>query len=129
VVGPTTDPPVVGELDKSATFGEAWPAWLAGKRRLRPSARNSYEQIGRKWLLPVLADIPEDQLTGEHCAMVLERIEMFNEEIEAAMAEGRKPELPGDVRQRAKLVGVATQHRVYAALRAFLNHARGRYAT
>jgi hypothetical protein len=29
---------------------------------------------------------------GEHCAMVFERIDMFNEEIEAAREEGRKPD-------------------------------------
>lgn len=48
---------------------------------------------------------------------------MFNEEIEAARDTGRKPLLPGDVRSRARHTGIATQHRIYAALRAFLNHA------
>jgi integrase len=110
-------------LDSSETFGEAWAAWLAGKRKARPSYANSLAQIGRNWLLPVLADVALDRVNGEHCAMVFERIEMFNEEIEAARAGKRAPVLPGDVRERAKLVGVATQHRVYAALRVFLNHA------
>lgn len=111
------------ELDRAETFGEAWPVWLAGKKKLRPSARNSYQQIGRNWLLPVPADVAVDRLTSEHCAMVFERVDMFNEELEAAHAAGRKPELPGDVRSRARYTGVATQHRIYAALRAFLNHA------
>jgi integrase len=96
---------------------------LAGKKKLRPSARNSYQQIGRNWLLPVLADVAVDRLTGEHCAMVFERVDMFNEEIEAARDTGRKPLLPGDVRSRARHTGIATQHRTCAALRAFLNHA------
>jgi integrase len=54
--------------------------------------------------------------------MVFERIDMFNEEIEAAREAERKPMLPGDVRGRKKYTGVATQHRIYAVLRVFLNH-------
>jgi integrase len=104
------------------TFGEAWPAWLAGKKKLRPSSAKNLREIGDNWLIPVLADIAVDRITGEHCAMVFERVEMFNEEIEAARAEKRAPVLPGDVRQRAKFVGVATQHRIYAGLRGFLNY-------
>ena len=111
------------DLDSSETFGEAWAAWLAGKRKARPSYANGLDQIGRNWLLPVLADVALDRLTGEHCAMVFERIEMFNEEIEAAREDGRRPVLTGDVRQRAQYTGVATQHRIFAALRGFLNHA------
>jgi integrase len=110
------------DLHRSETFGEAWPAWLAGKKKLRPSARHSYDKIGRNWLLPVLADIALDRLTGEHCSMVFERIDLFNEAIEAAQDAGRRPVLPGDVGSRARYTGVATQHRIYAALRAFLNH-------
>lgn len=34
------------------TFGEAWAAWLAGKKRLRQSSRERLEQIGEHWLLP-----------------------------------------------------------------------------
>jgi integrase len=112
-----------GSLERSETFGEAWAAWIAGKRKLRESARVRYKQIGTHWLLPVLTDMPLDHITGEHCEMVFERVEMFNEEIEAAAAQGRKPVLPGDVRRVRKYVGVATQHRIYAALRVFLNHA------
>jgi integrase len=111
------DPGQAGE-----TFSEAWHAWLAGKRKLRASSTKRYEEIGRHWLLPVLADIQVDKLTGEHCAAVFQRVEMFNEEIEAAADDGRAPDLPGDVRSRPHLVGVATQHRIFAALRVFLNH-------
>ena len=110
------------ELDASETFGEAWAAWLAGRRKARDSYANTLEQHGRNWLLPVLKDIPLDRLTGEHCAMVFERIDMFNEEIEAAREDGRKPVLPGDVRGRTRYTGVATQHRIYGVLRVFLNH-------
>lgn len=54
--------------------------------------------------------------------MVFERVDRFNAEIAAAQAENRTPVLPDDVRATAKPVGVATQHRIMAALRAFLNH-------
>jgi integrase len=109
------------ELDASETFGEAWTAWLAGRRKARDSYANTLEQHGRNWLLPVLADVALDRLTGEHCAMVFERIDMFNEEIEAAREAERKPVLPGDVRGRTRYTGVATQHRIYGVLRKFLN--------
>jgi integrase len=108
-----------GDPDGSETVGEAWAAWLAGKKRLRVSSRKRIEEIGDHWVLPVLGDVALDRVTGEHCAMVFERIGMFNEEIEA----GREPVLPGDARQRARFVGVATQHRVFDAMRGFFNHA------
>lgn len=109
------------ELDASETFGKAWATWLAGRRRARDSYANTLEQHGRNWLLPVLRDIPLDRITGEHCAMVFGRIDMFNEEIETAREEGRKPVLPGDVRMKTRYTGVATQHRIYGVLRKFLN--------
>ena len=109
------------ELDTSETFGEAWAVWLAGRRKARDSYANTLEQHGRNWLLPVLADVALDRLTGEQCTMVFERIDMFNEEIEAAREEKRKPVLPGDVRGRTRYTGVATQHRIYGVLRKFLN--------
>ncbi len=105
------------------TFGAAWESWLAGKRRLRPSSRRRLEQIGRHWLLPVLRDVQLERLNGAHCAMVFERIEAINEEIETARDEDRAPVLADDVRTRPKVIGVASQHRVYAALREVLNHA------
>jgi hypothetical protein len=110
------------ELDASETFGDAWAEWLAGRRKARDSYANMLEQHGPNWLLPVLKDIPLDRLTGEHCAMVFQRIDAFNEEIEAAREAGRKPVLPGDVRGRTRHTGVATQHRIYGVLRAFLNY-------
>jgi integrase len=111
------------DLGASETFGDAWRAWLAGKRKARPSYARGLDQMGRHWLLPVLEDVALDRINGEHCAMVFERVEMYNEEIAAARQEGRKPDLPGDLRVQPKFVGVATQHRIFAALRAFLNHA------
>jgi integrase len=110
------------ELDASETLGEAWAGWLAGRRKARPSYARTLEQHGRNWLLPVLADVALDRLTGEHCVMVFERIDAFNEEIEAAREAGRQPVLPGDVRGRTRYTDVATQHRIYGVLRAFLNY-------
>jgi integrase len=109
-------------LGSSETFGDSWRAWLAGKKKLRASSAKRLGEIGDHWLIPVLEDIAVDRITGEHCAMVFDRVEMFNEEIEAARDEKRKPSLPGDVRQRSQVVGVATQHRIYAALREFFNY-------
>ena len=109
-------------LGASDTFADVWRGWLAGKKKLRASSAKRLGEIGDHWLIPVLADIPVDRITGEHCAMVFERVDLFNEEIEAAREEKRAPVLPGDVRQRPKVVGVATQHRIYAALREFLNY-------
>lgn len=109
-------------LSADETFGVAWPAWLKGKKKLRDSSDKRLREIGDHWLIPVLEDIAVERIMGEHCAMVFERVEMFNEEIEAAREEKRAPVLPGDVRQRAKVVGVATQHRIYAALREFFNY-------
>lgn len=111
-----------GPAGTGETFGQAWTAWLAGKRRLRPSSRRRLEQIGAHWLLPVLDGVLIERINAAHCAMVFDRIELFNEEIAAAADEDRAPVLDGDVRARAYHVGIASQHRVYAALREVLNH-------
>jgi integrase len=110
-VGLGIDPAGSGE-----TFGHAWDAWLAGKKRLRSGTRRELAQIGEHWLRPVLGEVLVERLNARHCAMVFERIEDLNE----AIAAGRVP--AGDVRTRPQLIGVARQHRVYAALREFLNH-------
>ncbi len=105
-----------------ARFGEAWDAWLAGKRKARPSYIKWLREVGRNWLLPfVLADIPLERVNGEGCALVFSRIDDFNEEIDLAAEAGRAPNVPEDVRKAGKHVGVSTQHGIYRALRAFLN--------
>jgi len=110
------------------TFGEAWPAWLAGKKKLRLSAKVRLTEIGRNWLLPVLAEVPLERLNGGHVAMVFDRIEWISEEITRQRGEGRawihvngNAEFASDVRTRPRPVGVASQHRVYAALREWAN--------
>jgi integrase len=70
----------------------------------------------------VLAEVPLERLNGAHCAEVFEPIEAINVEIAAQQAEGRAlVRAEGDVRQRSVPVGVASQHRVFAALRTVLN--------
>ena len=42
-------------LDPASTgisVGEAWHAWLAGKKRLRASSAERLEIAGRHWILP-----------------------------------------------------------------------------
>lgn len=109
------------DLASSETFGEAWRTWLHGNREARPSYVRTLDQLGRIWLLPVLEDVEVDRIGGVQCQAVFERLWAFNDEIESAEAEGRNPVLEGDLRRRSKVVSVATQHRVFAALRAFLN--------
>ena len=104
------------------TFGEAWTAWLSGKKRLRRSAHERLAQIGEHWLLPVLAGVPLERLNGAHAAEVFARIEHINAEITARQGEDRAyVKVEGDVRSRPRVAGIASQHRVYAALREFCN--------
>ncbi len=110
------------DLGSSPAFGESWAVWLAMKRKSRRASYvKAVEEHGVNWLLPVLAEIPVDRVTGELCVMVFERIDLFNEEIAAAKEEKRKPVLPGDVRAYPRLTGNTTQHRIHASLRGFLN--------
>jgi integrase len=106
-----------------ATTGAAWAAWLAGKKRLRPSSRARLEEIGRHWLLPVLDGVPLERLNGAHVSAVFDRIGRINAGIAAAQADGSRSyvRVEDDVRTRPRPVGTAAQHRVYAALREFCN--------
>ena len=63
----------VGPAGSGETFGQAWDAWLAGKKRLRPSSRRRLEQIGRHWLAPVLAEVLIERINAAHCAAVFDR--------------------------------------------------------
>jgi integrase len=112
-------------LDPESTgvsTGEAWHAWLAGKKRLRASSAERLEIAGRHWILPVLADVPLERLNGAHMAEVFARIERLNAQLAVKQGGSRSfVRLDGDVRTRPRHVGVASQHRVYAALREFCN--------
>jgi integrase len=104
------------------TFGEAWASWMAGNKRLRTSSRRRLEQIYSHWLKPVLADTPLERLNGAHCAAVFDRVDRICAAIQAQRAEGKTVTRPeGDVRERPKVIGTATSHRIFAALRTVLN--------
>jgi hypothetical protein len=59
------------ELDASETFGEAWAAWLAGRRKARDSYANTLEQHGRNWLLPVLKDVADADVDTARAAVTV----------------------------------------------------------
>ncbi|GLX01731.1 hypothetical protein [Microtetraspora sp. NBRC 16547] len=50
----------------------------------------------------------QDRLRATHVDALFNLIEEWNAEIVAAKKEGRAPELPGDVRERHKVVGLHT---------------------
>lgn len=110
-------------LDRSETVGEWLEQWYAGKRSKRASTTRSYRQHLDHYLIPQLGHIPLDRLNAEHIADLFDLIEEWNAEILTARAEGRRPVLEGDVRKRAKVVGNATQRRIFATLRNALNAA------
>lgn len=111
------------ELDRSQSVGDWLEQWIAGKRRLKESARRSYRQHIDHYLTPLLGHFPLDRLTAEHITDMFDLIEEWNVEIRSAREEGRTPVLPLDTRSRPKVVGPATQRRVYATLRNSLNAA------
>jgi integrase len=110
-------------LDRSQTYGEFAEQWFAGKRSWRASTARSARQHLDHYLIPQLGDVPLDRLNAAHIAALLDRIDSWNAEISAAQAAERKPVLEGDIRTRAKLVGSATQRRIFATLRTSLNAA------
>jgi integrase len=112
-------------LDRSQTVGEWLDLWLANKKKAkkRDSTLDSYEGHVRNFLRPALGDIPLDRLQPEHIHDMLDLIEERNVEIELARKEGRRPNLPGDVRKRKTVTGGATQQRIFATLRNALNAA------
>lgn len=112
-------------LDPASTWirvGEAWHDWLSGKKRLRASSHERLEVAGKHWILPVLADVSLERLNGAQVAEVFARRERISTEIIARRGTSRAyVRVEGDVRTRPRTVGVASQHRVYAALREFCN--------
>ena len=104
------------------TVGEAWHAWLAGKKRLKRSSWERLEVAGRHWILPVLADVPLERLNNAHVSEVFARMERISAEIVDRRGDSRSyVHVEGDDRTRPGPVGTTSQHRVYAALREFCN--------
>lgn len=113
-----------GALDRTLTVGDALEQWYAAKKRAkRDSTLRGWRQHLDHYLLPTLGALPMDRCGALHISDMFDLIEEWNAEIEAAQQEGRKAVLEGDRRQRAKHVGIATQHRIYATLRNFYNWA------
>lgn len=109
-------------LDRSQTLGEWLETWYAAKKRAkRDSTVRLYRQHLDHYLIPQLGEWPMDRLNALHISDLFDLLAEWNRELEAAHAEGRRPVLEGDVRKRAKLVGPATQRRIFATLRGALN--------
>ncbi|WP_307875093.1 site-specific integrase [Frankia nepalensis] len=86
------------------TTGDYLDQWLAGKRRLRPTTRRSYETHIRIYLRPLLGSVPLAGLDKTHIDAAYRRIE-------------------ADGANRARAAGPATIARIHATLRAALNDA------
>ncbi|OUC96073.1 tyrosine-type recombinase/integrase [Streptosporangium minutum] len=107
----------------AGTVAELLEDWYASKRAKKESTRRGWRQHLDHYLLPQLGVIPRDRLRAAHIDGLFDTIEEWNAEILTAGAEKRPPHLPGDVRARHKVTGVATQHRVFATLRNAYNWA------
>ncbi|WP_031166061.1 tyrosine-type recombinase/integrase [Streptosporangium roseum] len=105
------------------TVAELLEDWLASKRGKKESSKRSWRQHLDHYLLPQLGEIPRSGLRASHVDAVFDTIEEWNAEITMAKAEGRRPHLPGDVRERHKVVGLRTQHHILQTLRSAYNWA------
>ena len=110
-------------MDRSETVGEWLDRWYAGKRAARESTARGYRQHLDHYLIPQLGRAPLDRLNAEHIADLFDLIDEWNAEVVAAREKSRRPLLEGDTRRRAKVVGPATQRRIFATLRNALNAA------
>ena len=106
------------------TLGEWLDSWLKGRRKLRESVVRSYRSHIELWLKPNLGHIPLERLRAPHIDELFDTIERINAEITGQRAAGRAWIAPaGDVRKSPTVVGIATQHRIFATLRAARNAA------
>lgn len=99
------------------TVGELLEDWYASKRGKKESSRRGWRQHLDHYLIPQLGDIPRGRLRAAHIDSLFDTIEEWNAEIAEAKAGGRAPHLPGDLRQRHKVVGLSTQHHILQTLR------------
>ena len=106
------------------TVGEWLETWLRGRRKLRESVTRTYRGHIDLWLTPHLGHIPLERLRAPHIDGLFEAIARINAEITEQRAAGRAWIAPeGDVRKTPKVISTATQHRIFATLRAALNAA------
>jgi integrase len=111
-------------LDRSQTTGEWLDMWVKGKwKAKRESAASGWQSHIDCYLKPILGDVPLDRLAPEHINDMFDLIEERNVEIELAKKEGRRPNLPGDIRRRKQVIGGTTQRRIFETLRNALNAA------
>ncbi|GLZ12097.1 hypothetical protein Acsp04_23320 [Actinomadura sp. NBRC 104425] len=111
------------------TVREELESWIETKRHKKLNTWTSYRRIMDQYLIPLLGEIPRDQLMPEHILGMIDTIEEWNAEIQAAEQEGRKPYLPDDKRTMPRKVGIASQHRILAVLRNCYNQAIKRPGT
>lgn len=112
----------LGAGEDIAASGQTVSEWLEEwhalkKRRLKKTTLSGYRQHIDHFLTPLLGEIARDKLRPEHVMHMFDRIDEWNDEVRAARKEKREYRLPDDVRQRKRIVGVATQHRILATLR------------
>ncbi|MER7126697.1 tyrosine-type recombinase/integrase [Micrococcus luteus] len=105
------------------TVGELLEDWYASKRGKKESSRRSWRQHLDHYLIPQLGEIPRGRLRATRVDALFDTIEEWNAEVTTARDEGRAPHLPGDVRQRHKVVGLRTQHHILQTLRSAYNWA------
>jgi integrase len=109
-----------GSLDRTLTMRDAMEQWYAAKKRAkRDSTLRGWRQHLDHYLIPQLGDFPIDRCGALHISDLFDLIEEWNQEIEAARAEARKPVLQGDQRKRSKHVGNTTQNRILDTLNNF----------
>lgn len=63
-----------GRLDEAQTVAEYLEVWLAGKRKVRPSTRHSYDDHLHRIWIPELGDIPLERLGQEHVERVVGKL-------------------------------------------------------
>jgi hypothetical protein len=72
--------------DRNMKFGEWLDLWIAGKKRLKPSTRDSYLEAIRLYGKPGLGHVPLDQVNEGHLAALYEAMAQIND-----LPEGTRP--------------------------------------
>ncbi|MGW6498517.1 tyrosine-type recombinase/integrase [Nonomuraea angiospora] len=72
--------------DRNMKFGEWLDVWIAGKKRLKPSTRASYEEAIRLYGKPGLGHLDLDQVRETHLNALYEAMAQINN-----LPEGQKP--------------------------------------
>jgi len=108
-------------LDQVPTVAEWLDAWLAGRRKIRPNTRRSYESYIRLYLKPHLGRHRLDRLRVNHVDVMFDAIDERNQHILHARTSN-DPKLRATLKGQ-RPVGAASKQRIRATLRAALNEA------